>query len=326
VATAGRHYRRDLIKRSGFDDLSMSGATERVAVYTTIYPGVEKYLPDWYRSVQAQTDQDFQLWMGIDAVEKGTIESLLGPDLKVKSVVARPGATPAQVRDEALACIVDAFSEVVLVDSDDLLYPSRVSSARAALQASEIAGCALRLVDQEGNDLGQTFDLPPQLEPEAIFPRNNVFGFSNSAFRSDLLRRCLPIPPQAILVDWYLATRAWLLGASMAFDHVPRMKYRQYPSNTARLRLPFSSDQIVSDTELVQQHFQIQLAGPKEDCIAQRYDELRSVAAEIDQFHRRVVLNPTRLHDYTETLNALAPALLWWSSVANPELTHLWAH
>lgn len=299
---------------------------QRIAVYTTIYPGVEQYLPDWYRSVQAQTDQDFQLWMGIDTVEKSTIESLLGPDLKVNSVVARSGATPAQVRDEALASVVEAFSEVVLVDGDDLLCPLRVSSARAALQGSEIAGCALQLVDQKGNDLGQTFDLPPALEPEEILPRNNVFGFSNSAFRSDLLRRCLPIPPHAVLVDWYLATRAWLLGASMTFDRVPRMKYRQHPSNTARVRSPFSTEQIVSDTALVQQHFQIQLTRPKEDCIAQRYEELRSVAVEIDEFHRRVVLNPARLHDYTETLNALAPAPLWWSSVANPELTHLWAH
>lgn len=297
-----------------------------LAVYTTVYPGVEQYLRQWFRSLLSQQDQEFRLWIGIDAVDRSAIEKLLGPELNAEWIVARSGVTPAQLRDEALSCITKAFSEIVLVDSDDLLHPSRISSARAALDDTELAGCALRLVDQEGNDLGQAFDLPSDLEPDEVLPRNNVFGFSNSAFRSDLLRRCLPIPSHAILVDWYLATRAWLLGAKMAFDHIPRMDYRQHPSNTARVRLPFSSEQIVSDTALVRQHFQFFDVGPNEDYVAQRYDKLRSVAVEIEEFRERVILNPARLRDYCESLNALAPAPIWWSSVAYPTLAHMWKH
>jgi hypothetical protein len=299
---------------------------QRLAVYTTIYPGVEVYLPDWYRSLLRQRDQEFQLWIGIDNIEKSAIESLLGPALKARWIVARSGVTPAQLRDEALVCMIEACSEVVLVDSDDVLHPSRVSSARAALQASEIAGCALRLVDQEGRDLGQTFDLPPKLEPEEVLPRNNVFGFSNSAFRSDLLRRCLPIPSHVVLVDWYLATRAWLLGAKMAFDHVPRMDYRQHPCNMARVRLPFSCEQVISDTAMVQHHFQILLAGPAGERVAKRYDKMRDVASEIEEFRQRVVLHPRRLQEYTEAFNTLTPLPLWWSSVAYPPLAHFWTH
>src|ERR1700733_6940384 len=130
-----------------------------LAVYTTIYPGVERYLHQWFRSLLSQQDQEFQLWIGIDAVDRSAIEKLLGPELSAEWIVARSGVTPAQLRDEALSCITKTFSEVVLVDSDDLLHPSRISSARAALDDTELAGCALRLVDQEGNDLGQTFDL-----------------------------------------------------------------------------------------------------------------------------------------------------------------------
>ena len=87
--------------------------------------------------------------------------------------------------------------------------------------------------------MGMTFGLPPRAEPEMCFPRNNVFGLSNSAFRSDLLRRCLPIPADAVLVDWFLATRAWLMGARMAFDPEVEMDYRQYGGNMARVGPPF---------------------------------------------------------------------------------------
>ncbi len=50
----------------------MSGALKKVALCTTIYPGVEAYLPDWYRSVRAQTDRDFQLWVGLDGIDAGS--------------------------------------------------------------------------------------------------------------------------------------------------------------------------------------------------------------------------------------------------------------
>jgi hypothetical protein len=295
-----------------------------LAVYTTIYPGVEAYLVDWYRSLRQQTDQEFQLWIGLDKLGSESVQNLLGSDLKANWVVGPSGATPAQVRQQALARIVETCSGVVLVDSDDLLYPSRVAAARAALQDSELAGCALCLIDQQGKDLDLTFDLPPQLGPEDVFPRNNVFGFSNSAFRSDLLRRCLPIPAGAVLVDWFLATRAWLLGARLAFDRVPRMDYRQHPTNTARVRFPFSRDQVISDTALVRRHFQLLLAEPTRDFVADRYAALRRVAREIEEFHQHIVLCPAQLNGYVEAFNALHPPPLWWSCVAYPPLGHMW--
>jgi hypothetical protein len=296
-----------------------------LAVYTTIYPGVETYLVDWYRSLRQQTDQEFQLWIGLDTVGSEFVENVLGCNLKANWVTAPSGATPAQIRQQALGQIVEACSAVVLVDSDDLLHPSRVAAARAALLDSELAGCALCLIDQQGKGLDITFDLPPHLGPEDVFPRNNVFGFSNSAFRSDLLRRCLPIPAAAVLVDWFLATRAWLLGAKLFFDRVPRMDYRQHPSNTARVRSPFSQDQVISDTALVRRHFQLLLAEPASDYVVERYVALRKVTSEVEEFHQQVVLHPKNLDGYVEALNALQPAPLWWSCVAYPALRQMWS-
>jgi hypothetical protein len=295
-----------------------------LAVYTTIYPGVEPYLVDWYRSLCQQTDQDFQLWIGLDLLGSESVRDLLGSRLKANWVAAIPGATPAEIRQQALAQITETCSGVVLVDSDDLLHTSRVAAARADLLAGELAGCALRLIDEYGGDLGLTFDLPAQLRPEDVFPRNNIFGFSNSAFRSDLLRQCLPIPAGAILVDWFLATRAWLLGARLTFDHMPRMDYRQHPTNTARVRFPITRDQVISDTALVMRHFEFVLAEPKGDFVTDRYIALVRVTSDVEAFHKFIVLQPARLESYLEALNALQPPPLWWSCVAHPALAHMW--
>lgn len=295
-----------------------------LAVYTTIYPGAEPYLVDWYRSLCQQTDHDFQLWIGLDTLGREYVQNMLGSEPQATWVVAPPGATAAQIRQTALARIVETCDAVVLVDSDDVLHPSRVAAARADLETSELAGCALCLIDQHGKDLGVTFGLPPQLGPEDVFPRNNVFGFSNSAFRADLLRRCLPVPADAVLTDWFLATQAWLLGARLAFDPVPRMDYRQHPANTARVRYPFSRDQIISDTALVRQHFQFLLPEPRRDYVPERDAALRKAIAEVEEFHQHVVLRPAKLDGYVQALNALHPPPVWWCCVAYPALGNMW--
>jgi hypothetical protein len=296
-----------------------------LALYTTIYPGVEQYLADWYRSVQEQTDTDYALWIGLDAVTADSaVQAMGGEPMAVTWVSAVPGETPAQVRQRALIRLVDTCDGVVLVDSDDILHPTRVASARELLGESDLVGCALRLVDQQGADLHTLFELPPQASAEDILPRNNVFGFSNSAYRSDVLRRCLPIPPDVALVDWYLATRAWLSGARLTFDGQVRMDYRQHGANMARVMQPFSAQQVVSDCELVRHHYQAVRAHFLEGAIDALAAEVEQAACDVEAFYRNVVVRPSRLQEYVQLLNNMELVPVWWSCIAHPSLKHLW--
>ncbi|MGO9952133.1 MAG: hypothetical protein ACLPN1_07965 [Dissulfurispiraceae bacterium] len=295
-----------------------------ISLYTTIYPGVEPFLSDWYRSLREQTDHDFTLWIGLDALTvKAAIEAI-GEDPDASWVPAAPGDTPAQVRQRALERLVETCDGVVMVDSDDILHSTRIASARESLKTSDLTGCALRLVDRSGEDMGLALRLPRHANPEDVLPKNNVFGLSNSAFRSDLLRRCLPIPADVELVDWYLATQAWLLGAKLAFDDVVRMDYRQHSTNMVQVRPPFGPQQIISDCERVQRHLKAVRAAPLNGAIAHRLATLNEMASDVEEFRRNVVLNPTQLERYTVALNDLNVAPLWWSCVAHPSLKHMW--
>src|SRR2546428_10321349 len=51
-----------------------------IPLYTTVYPGAEPYLREWYRSVQDQTDRDFDLWIGVDSLSLGQVIAALGED------------------------------------------------------------------------------------------------------------------------------------------------------------------------------------------------------------------------------------------------------
>lgn len=294
-----------------------------IAVYTAIYPGVERYLRDWFASLQSQTDQDFRLWVSLDAISIRAVQEAFGAQPDAVWVENELGDTPAQIRQRAFERIVASHEAVVFVDSDDILHPTRVAAARAALQSADLVACALRLVDQTGRDLGMTFGLPPDAPP-SVLPRHNVFGLSNTAYRTELLRRCLPIPQEVAIVDWLLASRAWLMGARVSFDRNVGMDYRQHGSNMVRVLPPFSEARVREDTEHVRRHFRVLVATLPAGAVPERVEEMQRVAQDVEQFHQRIVSSPEQLRRYVAALNDLVIPPLWWTAVAHPSLARMW--
>ena len=299
---------------------------KKVALCTAVYPGVEPYLQDWYASVLRQTDQDFRIWIALDGLDiKQAVQAFGSVPKDVVWVQAESGDTPATVRQRVLAEIVSSCDGIVLVDSDDMLYPGRVAAARKGLSGYELVGCALRLVDQGGNVLGHYLRPPAHFTPDLILPRYNMFGLSNTAWRSGVLRGCLPIPPDIEIVDWFLATRAWLRGAAIFFDSAAGMDYRQHPSNMTRVQAPFSREQVIGDTKRVLYHFRRILETPLEGAIETRRKKIMKVVEDVEQFERFVIQDKKKLGRYVEDLNAMDLPLLWWYSVAHPSLKQAWS-
>lgn len=296
---------------------------DRLVVYTTWYPGIEPYLGEWGRSVRAQTDQSFLLVVGLDRIEPGRWASRLGLDAGTRWVTAPAGASPARVRQTALETVVGDADSIVFVDSDDILEPGRVAAARVGLVASDVVACALRLADETGTEVGETFGPAADTDAAADLPRYNVFGLSNSAYRAEALRACLPIPDTCVLIDWLLATRAWAFGARMAFDATPHMVYRQGAARATRVTPPFEGAQVLEATKLVLGHYRIVLGHPPTLPVVQ-FDSLVSARDRAERFHKAVSDSPRTLSRYVDALNALPPRRIWWWAVANPQLEHLW--
>lgn len=296
-----------------------------LCVYTTIYPSAKPYLHQWHESIRRQTDLDFSLWIGVDAMSIEEATAAMGDKVQATWVPSGRGDTPAQVRQRALERIIERYESVILVDSDDILHESRIAAARADLQKSDLTGCALNLVDQTGTPLDMVMTVPSMMLPDELFPRNNIFGLSNSAFRTDLLRRCLPIPSATVLVDWFLSTRAWLYGGRLLFDRIARMDYRQHDRNMAQVRPPFTEIQITRDTNRVIQHFQRVTRNLGPEAMSERVQRLDQVRHDVQTFYDRVVLRTSVMKSYLESLNQLPPTPIWWANVAHPSLRAMWA-
>ncbi len=299
-------------------------ALERLALFTTVYPAVTRFLPEWTRSVAAQTDTAFDLWIGLDGMLPDEVAGLIaGLPQPPRWIVGQVGGSPGAIRGQAMARLTNEYDAVVFVDSDDLLSPERVEAARAALLRWDVAGCALQIMDEEARDLGLRFGPLAGTDPCALLPKYNVFGLSNTGYRSAALRRCLPVPRDCVLVDWLLATRAWLNEARLGFDPEPRMWYRQYGANTAQVVGRFTAPDVLRATELVLDHYQLMLTDRPAGANG-GWQNLAEAQAVAQQFHRAITASAEVLERYVEAINDQPRRYFWWWCVAHPELEAVW--
>ena len=259
---------------------------------------MERFLPAWYQSVQRQTDQDFQLWIGLDGLEIEAAEESHGRAAAGDLGAGRGRRHPRPGAAESSGPDRGSCDGVVLVDSDDLLHPTRVAAARRGLRDSDVAGCALRLVDEGGTRPGPDVGSPAPASPADVLPATMSIGLSNSAFRSDTLRRCLPIPAEAALVDWFLVTRAWLCGATAGLrprgaDGLPPA----WGQHGAHLAAPFIGGPGALRHRSGPQALPALARGPTaaDGALPERLASLERVAADVEAFHTHVVLDPGAL-------------------------------
>jgi hypothetical protein len=300
--------------------------SKELAVYTTVYPGVERFLSPWYESLLAQTDDDFDLYIGTDQVEPRAVLCAVGHEFDAVWVAARTHSTPASVRQAGIDHILasaNRYQGIVFVDCDDVMHPTRVESARSQLQNSDVAGCAMEIMKEDNQPTGLFFGpVSPAAIPQMLATAN-VFGMSNTAYRTDVLREIPPSPPQCRLMDWFIATAAWVRGARFAFDNTPRMKYRQYGHNVARVLPPFTTEDICLATALVLDHYQLVLSripGMSDGIRGQ----LESARADVQSFSSRVAEIFDVCERYVQRLNELPASHIWWDCVAHSALEYQW--
>ncbi len=311
----------------------------KTALYTTFYPAAKRYLQTWADSVAAQSDKNIDLWIAVDDIE--TNDFIL-PDLKTHWLHGEPSDTPASLRGRAFEEIIQAYDAVIFVDSDDVLLPNRVAVAKDFLKSYDVYGCALNLIDTDGQDMGQVFT-SSRTDWADLLAKVNVFGLSNTAYRTETLAKCLPFPNDTVMVDWLLITRALEQKAHLYFDQTPHMLYRQYSSNTAKVLPPYTPSEILRATRLVLEHYEktfhegrdgslantesvsgLALANPHAETHPPVFHErLKMRQLEVQQFSANIADSGV-LARYTKALNALGPVFLWWECVANEKLASIW--
>ncbi len=291
----------------------------KIALFTTVYPEGEKYLVDWYNSVKLQDDLDVDIWIGCDRLSVDDATKSMKNNIEATWIIKRDDESGIMLRERAIRLMIPEYFGIVFVDSDDVLEDSRISTARDLLGKYDVYGCAMRIIDEKGKDMGINFTRPKDVDMKTLLFKNNVFGLSNTAYRTSLLANCLPFPKNCELLDWFLVTRALIQGADLYFDDATRMKYRQHSANIARVIPPFSEEQILTATKRVIHHYNLILSCIPELQNKER-SKINSLKDHIEEFYNSITTSPGKLNQYIVELNAMPASHIWWSCVAHPAL------
>jgi len=293
----------------------------KTVLYSTLFPVAEPYFAPFLQSIEAQIDSDFDICFALDNISPDSVKEKMQRS-DVQFIMAN-NDTPASIRERSLLELCKHYDAIVLVDSDDILYPTRVRAAKQGLEKADAYACALDLIDNDGKSLGKTFTSPEVQNWEVFLSSVNSFGFSNTMYRTELLKQLFPIPKETVMVDWLIATKALALNAQLHFDPTPHMLYRQYENNTARVLSPYKAQQITKSSALVLHHYEYVLEDPIIQSKASLLKQLQEQQEKTQRFVKSMQ-DPTKLELYTSALNDLKDVFLWWDCVAHPDLEILW--
>jgi hypothetical protein len=137
---------------------------------------------------------------------------------------------------------------VALADQDDLWLPDKLERSIRLLQRLEQRSGAdvpllvhsdLELVDHEGRRLGSRYWCRQRLDPDRTvlidLALTNVVTGCTVLLNRPLLNLALPIPPEALVHDWWLALVASARGC-IGVLRSPSVLYRQHHANVVGAR------------------------------------------------------------------------------------------
>jgi glycosyltransferase involved in cell wall biosynthesis len=199
------------------------------------------FLTEAIESALAQTHRNVNVLVVDDGSTDDSREILQGHDERVAVVLKENGGQASAVNTGMAHCNSDI---VMFLDADDVLRPEAAARVAAAFALDEtVAKVQFRMdvIDAEGRQTGAIKPAPHLQMPqgdlrsaELAFPFDIPWmAMSANAFRTEALRRIIPIPAKDYPIsgaDWYLVHLAALLGRVVSIEDV-FASYRVHGSN-----------------------------------------------------------------------------------------------
>jgi len=211
----------------------------KTAVVTYIYSAGLSFLPDFLQSLATQSDQDFDLFIFNDGVER--LDSYL-KDCKKKYTILPVRGTVVEIRFHSISKLDDTnFDAFIFQDIDDRMSANRVQKCRELLQHYPLVCNDLSLVDDKGNSI-TTSTWSARLQDGFEFDHSfiadkNIAGLGNTAIRRSLLNNSIQFHSSPRAADWFIFYQLlYQSGIRAVFTSGCQTIYRQHVNNTAGLK------------------------------------------------------------------------------------------
>lgn len=201
----------------------------------------ERYIREQIESILSQTHQDWRLLIRDDGSSDGTMDRLkdyLG-SYPQKMVLVEDHKGHLGACQSFAALLNHSTSDyVAFCDQDDIWFPekieltlNRMTRLETTCDKPALVHTDVKVVDENLRLLSDSFWKYQRVNPDRknlnhLLIQNNVTGCATMINRR-LKEISLPIPPGAIMYDWWIALVASALGVIDYID-TPTMRYRQH--------------------------------------------------------------------------------------------------
>lgn len=227
--------------------------TTTIDILLTAYEGTP-FLTEQLHSLTMQTHADWRLWVRDDGSSDGTADHMRwfatrDPRVHVLEDGERRG--PPAGFGWLMEQLPEETRYVMFCDQDDYWRANKIEVTLAAMRAAEaehgadtplLAHTDLTVVDRYLNLLHESFWAYQKLDPgratlRSLLVENTVTGCAVMINRS-LLELGTPVPPGAVMHDWWLALVAARFGTIVPVP-VATIMYRQHDRNAMGIRRPW---------------------------------------------------------------------------------------
>ncbi len=283
----------------------------KIGVLTCIYPSVLRYLPEFFESLNTQSDVQFDLLIGNDGLPEFKYDAPLG------SKVCDFSGTPAGIRKQSIAWALElGYEGLVFADADDTFQSNRICQLTKSLEVNaEVVFHDLILygngMNSEESMFGSRFSNGQKISEKDI-RFYNVLGLSNTAVRTQGLVEIIErISDDVTAFDWAFFTRLLMAQKIQAvFNGQTATYYRQHPANIASPH-KLNDEQIIFTVAVKKKHYlALSDLGKWYEEMAARFLDIELMLLQSTSF-RDSYLEKTRLN--------VPPNPLWWEIARLPE-------
>jgi len=204
----------------------------RVSFFTVIYPIERKFLEDFFRSLEGQTYQMFDIVVVNDGYENFEEIVRTFNDLNIRELPGT-GNIPRNRELGINFCIDEGYENIVFGDCDDYFQSNRLEESLILLKDFDVVVNDLSTFNKNGpvanNYFSNRINNGDTIDYDFIADKN-IFGFSNTALRLKGFTKVV-ISEDVFPPDWYFFKMILSDNKKAIFTNATTTFYRQHDSN-----------------------------------------------------------------------------------------------
>lgn len=209
----------------------------KIAFLSVVFPSIERFLDDFFKSLAAQTFKDFDVFITNDGLKGFEVYKKRFSGLNIVEIEFTE--TPAKIREFGIKQALNkGYSAIVFGDADDYFAKNRIEVSKALLKDFDIVVNDIELVNERNVRIKKGY-LSRRIKDKEVLgiqdiSDRNFMGMSNTAVKSSLLES-LVINEDVIAVDWFIFSVLLKKGCKAVFTSETETYYRQHGGNTIGL-------------------------------------------------------------------------------------------